>query len=282
MQTYANMGVLAIWHERIDSEFLIQSFQSNKWKKIVQKQITKAILEDDFPKLTEVENGKVRIKDTPPLIFHRSGLGAEHNKVVQEGFSRYRETLTDDLKKLVDHYSIKDVAMKVVGVGSVGTYCATLLMMTSDNDSLFLQVKEARTSVLEPHAGKSLYTNRGQRVVAGQKLMQSASDMFLGWTEVLERHYYIRQLRDIKIKPRVEQFDPPRMAKYAEYCGWALARAHAKSGEAAMISGYLGNSNKFDEAIASFAMNYSDQNEHDYRAFLKAVSAGSIEVYREK
>ena len=177
----------------------------------------------------------------------------------KEGFRRYREILTDDLKMLVDHYSIKDVAMKVVGVGSVGTYCAILLMMTSDDDSLFLQVKEARTSVLEPHAGKSVYPNHDQRVVTGQKLMQFASDMFLGWTEVLGRHYYIRLLRDIKIKPRVEQFDPPRMAKYAEYCGWALARAHAKSGEAAMISGYLGNSNKFDEAIASFAMNYSDQ-----------------------
>lgn len=283
MQTYANMSILGIWHDRIDSEFIIQSAQSSKWKKIVEKQITKAVLEDDFPKLTGVENGKVRIKDTPPLIFHRSGLeGAEHNKVVQEGFRRYRETLTDDLKKLVDYYSIKDVAMKVVGVGSVGTYCAILLLMTSDGDSLFLQVKEARTSVLEPYAGKSVYPNHGQRVVTGQKLMQAASDMFLGWTEVLGRHYYIRHLRDIKIKPRVEQFDPPRMAKYAEYCGWALARAHAKSGEAAMISGYLGNSNKFDEAIASFAMNYSDQNEMDYRAFLKAVSAGSIEVYREK
>jgi uncharacterized protein (DUF2252 family) len=283
MQTYANMSVLGIWHERIDAESLIQSFQSGKWKNIVQKQITKAILEDDFPKLTSVENGKVRIKDMPPLIFHRSSLElAEDNKVVQEGFRRYRETLTDDLKKLVDHYSIKDVAMKVVGVGSVGTYCAILLMMSSDDDSLFLQVKEARTSVLEPHAGKSVYPNHGQRVVTGQKLMQFASDMFLGWTEVLGRHYYIRLLRDIKIKPRVEQFDPPRMAKYAEYCGWALARAHAKSGEAAMISGYLGNSNKFDEAIASFAMNYSDQNERDYRAFLKAVSAGKIEVYREK
>jgi hypothetical protein len=115
MQTYANMSVLGIWHERIDTESLIQSFQSSKWKNIVQKQITKAVLEDDFPKLTSVENGIVRIKEMPPLIFHRSGLeGAEHNKVVQEVFRRYRETLTDDLKKLVDHYSIKDVAMKVV------------------------------------------------------------------------------------------------------------------------------------------------------------------------
>ena len=283
MQTYANMSVLGIWHERIDSESFIQSFQSSKWKKIAQKRITKAVLEDDFPKLTSVENGKVRIKDMPPLILHRSSLELpEYNKVVQEGFRRYRETLTDHLKKLVDHYSIKDVAMKVVGIGSVGTSCAILLMMTSDDDSLFLQVKEARTSVLEPYAGKSVYPNHGQRVVAGQRLMQSASDMFLGWTEVLGRHYYIRLLRDIKIKLRVEQFDPPKMAKYAEYCGWALARAHAKSGEVAMISGYLGNSNKFDEAIASFAMNYSDQNERDYRTFLKAVSSGSIEVYHEK
>jgi hypothetical protein len=156
MQTYANMGVLEIWHERIDSESLIQSMQSGKWKKITQKQIARVVLEDDFPKLTSVENGKVLIKDMPPLIFHRSGLeGAEHNKVVQEGFRRYRDTLTDDLRKLVDHYSIKGVAMKVVGVGSVGTYYAILLMMTSDNDPLFLQIKEARTSVLEPHASKS-------------------------------------------------------------------------------------------------------------------------------
>ena len=172
--------------------------------------------------------------------------------------------------------------MKVVEVGSVGTRCAILLMMTADGDALFLQVKEARTSVLEPYTSKSVYQNCGQRVIAGLKLMQSASDMFLGWTEVLGRHYYIRQLRDIKIKPQVERFDAPRMVKYAEYCGWALARAHAKSGDAAMISGYLGNSSKFDEAIASFAVNYADQNERDHQTLLKAVSAGKIEVYHEK
>jgi hypothetical protein len=162
----------------------------------------------------------------------------------------------------VDHYSIEDVAMKVVGVGSVGTNCAILLMMTSDNEPLFLQVKEARTSVLEPHANKS----GSHTMVAGQKLMQSASDIFLGWTEVQGRQFYMRQLRDIKIKPQVERFDPHRLTKYAEYCGWTFARAHPKSGEAAMLSGYLGDSNKFDEAIASFAMNYRYQNERDCRA----------------
>jgi uncharacterized protein (DUF2252 family) len=287
MQTYAEMGVLGMWHERIDAESLISMMQSKEWKEIVQKQIAKAtshtVLEDDFPKLASVKNGKVQIKDNPPLIFHQSSVGlAEFDKVVKEGFRRYRETLTDDLKELLDRYEIKDVAMKVVGVGSVGTRCAILLMMTADGDALFLQVKEARTSVLEPYTSKSVYQNCGQRVIAGLKLMQSASDMFLGWTEVLGRHYYIRQLRDIKIKPQVERFDAPRMVKYAEYCGWALARAHAKSGDAAMISGYLGNSSKFDEAIASFAVNYADQNERDHQALLKAVSAGKIEVYHEK
>lgn len=287
MQTYAEMGVLGMWHERIDAESLISMMQSKEWKEIVQKQIAKAtshtVLEDDFPKLASVKNGKVQIKDNPPLIFHQSSVGlAEFDKVVKEGFRRYRETLTDDLKELLDRYEIKDVAMKVVGVGSVGTRCAILLMMTADGDALFLQVKEARTSVLEPYTSKSVYQNCGQRVIAGLKLMQSASDMFLGWTEVLGRHYYIRQLRDIKIKPQVERFDAPRMVKYAEYCGWALARAHAKSGDAAMISGYLGNSSKFDEAIASFAVNYADQNERDHQVLLKAVSAGKIEVYHEK
>jgi uncharacterized protein (DUF2252 family) len=284
MQTYAEMGVLGMWHERIDAESLISMMQSKEWKEIVQKQIAKAtshtVLEDDFPKLASVKNGKVQIKDNPPLIFHQSRVGlAEFDKVVKEGFCRYRETLTDDLKELLDRYEIKDVAMKVVGVGSVGTRCAILLMMTADGDALFLQVKEARTSVLEPNTSKSVYQNCGQRVIAGLKLMQSASDMFLDGS-IGAALLYTTVTR--QIKPQVERFDAPRMVKYAEYCGWALARAHAKSGDAAMISGYLGNSSKFDEAIASFAVNYADQNERDHQALLKAVSAGKIEVYHEK
>ena len=287
MKTYAEKSFLNMWYERIDGEALIGSLQSRTWKEMVQERITKAssrtVVEDDFPKLASVRNGKVRIKDNPPLIFHQSSMGmAEYILIIKKAFGRYRESLTDDLKVLLDRYEIKDVAWKVVGVGSVGTRCGIILMMAGDDDMLFLQVKEARLSVLEPYATKSVYPNHGQRVVAGQRLMQSASDMFLGWTEERGVHFYIRQLRDIKIKPRVEVFDAPMMMTYAEWCGWALARAHAKSGDAAMISGYLGNSGKFDEAIASFALAYADQNERDHQDFLKAIRAGKIEVYNEQ
>ena len=287
MQVYAEKKVLEMWYERIDAEALIASVNSRTWKKSVQGRIAKesarTVLEDEFPKLASVKNGKVSIKDNPPLIFHQSNLGiAEYLQIIRKAFRRYRETLTDDLKALLDHYEIKDVAWKVAGVGSVGTRCGILLMMAGYDDVLFLQTKEARASVLEPYAGKSGYQNCGQRVVAGQRLMQSASDMFLGWTEERGSHFYVRQLRDIKIKPHVEAFDAPVMAVYAGWCGWALARAHAKSGGAAMISGYLGNTSKFDEAIASFAETYADQNERDHQDFLKAIHAGKIEVYEEQ
>jgi uncharacterized protein (DUF2252 family) len=286
MAQYAKMGLLDLWYAWIDTANLIDLLRKKKWRKSVQQQIAKAasrtVMEDDFPKLASIKNGTVHIQDNPPLIFHQSSLtAAEYDQVVTEAFHRYRETLPDDLKALVDHYEIKDVAAKGVGVGSVGTRCAILLMMAGDDDALFLQVKEARVSVLEPYAGKSVYANCGQRVVAGQRLMQAASDMFLGRTEERGRHFYIRQLRDIKIKPLVEVLKAPAMAKHAEFCGWALARAHAKTGDAAMISGYLGNSSTFDEAMARFAVTYADQNERDHQALLQAIRAGTIEVYHE-
>jgi uncharacterized protein (DUF2252 family) len=284
MHGYAEMSVLEMWYQRMDN--MVALIKRRKWKKIVQRQIDKAssraVAEDDFPKLASVKNGKVRIKDNPPLIFHPTGLGAaEHNRLVREAFRCYRKTLPDHLKTLVDRYEVKDVAIKVVGVGSVGTRCAILLMMAGDDDPLFLQVKEVHESVLEPYAGKSVYPNCGQRVVAGQRLMQAASDMFLGWTEQWGRHFYIRQLRDIKIEPLVEIFDPRALADYGEWCGWALARAHAKSGDAAMISGYLGNSSRFDDAVSNFAIAYADQNERDYQALLEAIRAGKIEVLQD-
>jgi uncharacterized protein (DUF2252 family) len=284
MHGYAEMGVLEMWYQLMDN--MVALIKRKKWKKIVQKQIAKAssstVAEDDFPKLASVRNGKVRIKDNPPLIFHPKEVGAaEHDRLVKEAFLRYRETLPDDLKALLNRYEVKDVAIKVVGVGSVGTRCAILLMMAGDDDPLFLQVKEVHESVLESYAGKSVYPNCGQRVVAGQRLMQAASDMFLGWTEQWERHFYVRQLRDIKIEPLVEIFDSRALADYGEWCGWALARAHAKSGDAAMISGYLGNSTRFDEAVSNFAMAYADQNERDYQALLEAIRAGKIEVLQQ-
>ena len=202
MKIYAEKSFLNMWYERIDGEALIASLQSRTWKEIVQERIAKSssrtVVEDDFPKLASVRNGKVRIKDNPPLIFHQSSMGmAEYIHVIKKAFGRYRESLTDDLKVLLDRYEIKDIAWKVVGVGSVGTRCGIILMMAGDDDVLFLQVKEARLSVLEPYATKSVYPNHGQRVVAGQRLMQSASDMFLGWTEERGYHFYVRQLRDI-------------------------------------------------------------------------------------
>jgi len=284
MHCYAEIGALEMWYQRMDN--MVACIKSRKWKKIVQKQIAKAssrtVAEHDFPKLASVKNAQIQIKDNPPLIFHQRGVGtAEYDRLVKDAFRCYRETLPDDLKTLLDRYEVKDVAAKVVGVGSVGTRCAILLIVTGDGEPLFLQVKEAHESVLEPYAGKSVYSNDGQRVVAGQRLMQAASDMFLGWTEQLGRHFYVRQLRDIKIEPLVETFDSRALADYGEWCGWALARAHAKSGDAAMISGYLGNSSRFDDAVSNFAMAYADQNERDYQALLEAIRGGKIEVLRE-
>ena len=176
-----------------------------------------------------------------------------------------------------------DFAIKVVGVGSVGTFCGILLLMASDHDPLFLQFKQARPSVLEPYAGKSLHSNDGARIVHGCRMMQSASDLFLGWTEgILGRHFYIRQLKDMKIKPLVEIFTPSVMRQYAELCGWTLAHAHARSGEPARITGYLGKSDKFDNAIADFSAAYADQSERDHESLLKAVRAGQLEVFVEE
>ncbi len=284
MREYSGMGALEMWYQRIDE--MVELVRRRKWKKIIQKQIDKAVsrtaAHDEFPKLVSVKDGKVRIKDSPPLIFHQADWDTvEHHRLVQDAFHRYRETLTDDLKVLVDHYQLKDVAIKVVGVGSVGTRCAIMLMMAGDDDPLFLQVKEAHESVLAPYAGKSVYENAGQRVVAGQRLMQAASDMFLGWTEEKGRHFYVRQLRDIKIKPMIEIFDARTLGDYGTWCGWALARAHAKAGDAASISGYMGNNDSFDNAIASFAMSYADQNERDYKAMVKAVRDGRIAAFQE-
>jgi hypothetical protein len=173
-----------------------------------------------------------------------------------------------------------DIAFKVVGVGSVGMTCGVMLLMAGDDDPLFLQVKQARPSVLEAYAGRSLHANHGQRVVVGCQLMQAASDLFLGWTRT-ERggDFYIRQLRDMKIKMLVEFFTPGVMLQYAELCGWCLARAHARSGEPVWICGYLGRSDQFDEAVADFSSAYADQSERDHEVLVKAVRAGKLEVF---
>jgi uncharacterized protein (DUF2252 family) len=180
---------------------------------------------------------------------------------------------------LLDRFEFCDLAVKAVGIGSVGTLCSVALMMAAEDDPIFLQVKEATTSVLEPYAGKSLHANHGQRVVTGQRLMQSASDLFLGWTHGKNRRdFYVRQLRDMKISAIIESFDAGDLRNYARVCGWALARAHARSGDAAMIAGYMGASEVFDDAIADFAVEYADQARRDHRAFVKAVRQGRIKA----
>jgi len=195
---------------------------------------------------------------------------------------RYRNTLNDGVRIIFDRFQPVDSAMKVVGVGSVGTRCGIALMMAASADPVFLQIKEARKSVLEPYAGKSIHENSGKRVVTGQRIMQSASDIFLGWSDTeAGRHYYVRQLNDAKLKPLVEIFDETTMEDYGRLCGWVLAQAHARSGDASMISGYLGSNDVFDEAIADFAEAYERQNERDYQALRRAVRSGQIEARLE-
>jgi len=229
-------------------------------------------------------SGRLGIRDTPPLIFHPEVSRApEFQGVLEQVFGAYRETLTEDRRKLLDQYHVVDAAIKVVGVGSVGRRCWIALLMSQSNDPLFLQFKEAVDSVLEPYAGRSAYAHHGQRVVMGQRLMQPASDLFLGWVtaEVTGTQFYVRQLRDAKIKPLVEVFDTEMLQRYAKACGWVLARAHAKAGDAATISGYLGTSGQFDEAIGDFALAYADQAERDHAALKAAVRRGKITAHME-
>ncbi|HWU56439.1 MAG TPA: DUF2252 family protein, partial [Rhizomicrobium sp.] len=213
-----------------------------------------------------------------PLIFHPEISHTPNFRSMAELIlAHYRETLYEDRRTLLDDYHFVDAAIKVVGVGSVGRRCWIVLMMSASNDPMFLQFKEAVASVLEPFAGKSIYPHHGQRVVAGQRLMQPASDMFLGWVTAENGvQFYVRQLRDGKIKPLVETYSAQTMCHYAEACGWVLARAHAKGGDEASIAGYLGGSDQFDKAMGAFAVSYADQVEHDHAALKAAVRRGEI------
>jgi uncharacterized protein (DUF2252 family) len=279
--------VLEAWYKSIGVDEVMSASRSATTRKRMQKRLAKASVRSVdilFPKLAQLQSGRLSIKDEPPLIFHpQSQGGREFNAIVISLLKRYRDSLDESRRVLFDRYEIIDSAMKVVGVGSVGTRCGIALLMASSNDAIFLQVKEARESVLEPYAGKSVHSNRGQRVVTGQRIMQSASDIFLGWTEVLEtgKHFYIRQLADAKMKPMVEIFDEVTMEDYGRICGWALAHAHARSGDPSMISGYLGSGDAFDEAVADFAEAYSHQNERDYQALKRAVRTGKLEAKSE-
>jgi uncharacterized protein (DUF2252 family) len=274
MSDYAGLRALDVWYSRLDAELLIDKAKTPTGKKYWERVEAKAkfqTAEHIFPKITAVVNGQAHIIDNPPLVYHPRQM-IKLGKRVREMFRRYRLTLPEERRVILDRYRIVDIARKVVGVGSVGTRCAVVLLMAGPQDPLFLQFKEALVSVLGPYAGRSRYANHGERVVTGQRMLQSASDVFLGWTRDDEgRDYYFRQLRDMKMKIEVEDISKQDWIEYVELCGWSLSRAHARTGDAARIAGYLGKRDKFDRAIAKFAIDYADQTERDYAVFVKAI-----------
>jgi len=286
LREFSEMHPLQVWYTRVTVDDLIEA-QSPGRRAAMRRQIEKAVSrtgsELDFPKIAEMTGGHIGIRDAAPLIYHPEMLHTpDFLKALGHAFAQYRDTLEDDRRVLLDRYRVVDAAIKVVGVGSVGLRCWVALLMSASNDPLFLQFKEAIQSVLEPHSGRSAYAHHGQRVVMGQRLMQPASDMFLGWfTLPGGQQYYVRQLHDAKIKPMIETFDSDELCDYAKACGRVLARAHAKGGDACLISGYLGTSARFDEAMGDFAIAYADQTERDHAELKAAVRKGKIEAYPE-
>jgi uncharacterized protein (DUF2252 family) len=288
MAEYSFMHALDVWYDRIDSEKFIERAPDEETRARVERRIAKArertVAEHDFPKLVEQKGSTPLIKDNPPLIFHPTAKQAPGMKTqFSEQFAQYRDSLVPSLRPLFDRFHFCDLAVKVVGVGSVGTRCTIALLVAADDDPLFLQIKEARASVLEPYAGKSVYSNHGERVVVGQRMIQSASDLFLGWA-VGKGDYdvYLRQLRDMKLSAVIEGWDFGMLRMYTGVCAWSLARAHARTGDAAMISGYMGAGGAFDDAICEFAVNYADQTIGDHKAFAKAIRDGRIQAITDQ
>jgi uncharacterized protein (DUF2252 family) len=283
MHNFSGMAPLRTWYAETTAKDFVEALPKALRKSVrkrIEKTATHSGSEFDFPKLAGSVGGKIRITDQPPLIFHPESIGTVGAEATLEQlFHTYRASLPDDRRWLLDRYRLVDVAIKVVGVGSVGRRCWIALMMSQENDPLFLQFKEAVKSVLEPFAGRSTYDHHGKRVVMGQRLMQPASDIFLGWmTAPNGRQFYVRQLHDAKIKPLVESFNKGMLDVYAQACGWVLARAHARAcADCLTICGYLGASNDaFDVAMGKFALAYADQAERDHAALKGAVRRGRI------
>ncbi len=302
---FAEMRNMDIWYARLTEQDLMEAIdtltkgagtkqaaaQAKQGAQQAKKNALKAHTRDSLQalsKLAEVVDGRYRIVSQPPVVIPARDLEAmygysadEIQEMVHQQFRAYRETLQDDRRQLLERFEIVDMARKVVGVGSVGTRAFIVLLQGRDErDPLFLQVKEATASVLEGHLPKSRFTEPGERVVQGQRLMQAASDIYLGWTTGAEanRHLYWRQLRDMKGSALVETMTPIALAFYAGICGWTLARAHARSGDAIELAAYLGKSDKFDRSVTDFSERYADQNERDYRAFEKAIQSGYLEA----
>jgi uncharacterized protein (DUF2252 family) len=295
MAEFAAMGNLDVWNAHLDVEDAIGRYVAEvdpETARNFQRGVAKAQGKDRlkaFSKLTHEVDGRLRIINDPPSLMPLDDLvSPEEARTIDERIRvilrSYRETLSPDRRVLFDTYEYVHAAVKVVGVGSVGTRAWIVLMIGRDlNDPLFLQLKEAQASVLEPYVGPSRFAKHGRRVVEGQKLTQTAGDILLGWTTAegfdgVERDYYVRQLWDWKGSARVDRFNPKAMAIYGRICGWVLARAHARTGNRFALSGYLGKSDAFEQAMADFSVAYADQNQRDYEAMLKAADDGRIEV----
>ena len=284
MREFAAMRQLDVWYSRIDVTTILEALKGQQRKR-TEKNLEKARMHDHLQaqaKLTEVVDGVRRIKHGPPLVVSMRDSALGDPEFIRKTFEDYRRSLDDDHRFLLSRFRFIDVALKVVGVGSVGTRCFIVLLQGhGDDDPLFLQVKEATSSVLERHHRKSGYKNHGQRVVEGQRLTQAASDIFLGWIRGRgeeHRDFYWRQLRDMKGSADLETILPAGFALYAELCGAGLARAHARSGDAAAITGYVGTGNTFPNAIAAFAEAYADQTERDHALLAEAVRSGRLEA----
>jgi uncharacterized protein (DUF2252 family) len=298
MATFASMRTLDVWYAHLSEDQVMATARGGVRTKADQRalaraerNVQKAHTHDSLQalsKLGEVVDGQYRIVSQPPVIVplrelrSRYGIDAERpGPIVREQFRNYRATLEDDRRHLLERFEFVDFARKVVGVGSVGTRAFIILLQGRDaHDPLFLQVKEATRSVLEAYLPRSRYRHHGERVVMGQRLMQAASDIFLGWTIGVDarRHFYWRQLRDMKVSAIVEGMAPTPLAVYAQLCGRTLAKAHARAGDPVAIAAYLGSGDAFDRAIVDFAKRYADQNEKDYEEFLSAIKSGRLEA----
>jgi len=299
MAGFADMGLLDTWYARLDEDQLLGGIRASgvavkkaekRALKNAEQNLAKARTRDSLQalsKLCEHVDGQYRIVSQPPVLVPARALAATYGinedpgEMIRGELRAYRETLREDIRELLERFEYVDAARKVVGVGSVGTRAFIVLLRgRTEGDPLFLQIKEATTSVLEDNLPKSTYANHGERVVQGQRRMQAASDIFLGWTVGLDpnRHFYWRQLRDMKGSAEVESMIPTGLRVYGDICGWTLARAHARSGDPIAISAYLGANDDFDQSIVSFSERYADQNEKDYRAFIDAIKSGRLEA----
>ena len=281
MRRFAEMTSLDVYYSQVDAETALASARTagRRQKKNVAK-MRKNTSARALSKLTvTTANGEPRIMDEPPILFHPEELKSE--ELVRHFLENYQATIRRDVQVLLDRFHLVDVALKVVGVGSVGTRCYIALFLDQEGAPLFLQIKEAEHSVLEAHWKPTSVAQQGQRVVDGQLIMQAASDVFLGWaTGDAGRHFYVRQFKDMKGSADIPGLSPAQLVEYLEICGWALARAHAQSGPTQEIAGYLGNGEQFDIAVTDFALAYADQSDLDHQTLVEAVESGRIQVER--